>query len=128
MKSGHFHALARSLAAPGTRRGALAASVAGTFGLLTRAEAEAGRGKKKRRKKQRCNRPYCHGKDCSLDPLCHRPGSAVNCFCRHDPFTGAPRCVQGGRLADECTDCVGDELCVACGGALECHSPCPDPR
>jgi hypothetical protein len=130
MRSERFHVLARSLTAPGTRRGALAASLTGAFSLLAPGGTEAGRRKKKRNKKKGCNEPFCHGKDCSVDTRCERPGSAVPCFCRHDPKTGGPKCVQGSAMGpiDNCSACPGDELCVSCTGQLTCNLPCPNPR
>ena len=128
MRSECFHALARSLTAPGTRRGALAASLTGAFSLLAPGGTEAAGRKKKRNKKKRCDKPFCRGKDCSVDTRCERPGSAIPCFCRHDPKTGEPRCVQSGGIVDSCTECTGNQLCVSCGGQLTCNLPCPNPR
>jgi hypothetical protein len=119
--------LGRGLLAPGTRRGALAAAFGGTVGLLGAGKPAGGR--RKKGKKPRCAAPFCRGKDCSVDTRCERPGSAVACFCRHDPKTGEPRCVQGGSPpVDACTECSGAEVCVACLNQFTCNRPCPKPR
>jgi hypothetical protein len=81
----------------------------------------------------RCVLPFCTPQACAADTRCERPGSAVGCFCRTAPGTGAPFCGQRATMGpvDSCAECSAEELCSRCdvvGADFSCHLRCPDPR
>jgi hypothetical protein len=129
MDADHFDTFIRTLTAPGSRRGALAALLSGTLSTLTLASTDArkrkGRGKKKKKKKKKkgkdgtepepvepvnpCpDKVLCNGECIASDQCC----SKADC-----PATSAYRCCNG-----VCTD----ELIDAGDPCLESRECCSD--
>jgi hypothetical protein len=153
MDSRRFDTLSRTLATTGTRRGALAALLAGSVGLLGLSQPAQGR---KRRRgggggvtiqgpcgdgsgpDNTCERPS----DCCTG-ICERsaPGKPKRCRCRRQdqPCTEPRNCCQGAGQALVCDEGTCRSRCAAvtCTPLDECHEAgvcdpatgtCSDPK
>ena len=136
MDSARFDSLTRSLTAHTTRRGALAALLGGTLGLLGLTEAPAKKGKHHRKKKppQSPPAPTCsdgiqNGNETGVDcgGSCPRCANGMSCLSRND-CTSA---LCSGRVCGSCAnrfDCgtgANGEGCFCSspvgGGPTVCH-------